>query len=73
MRSMPMKGWCVFGRNSRTEWPISCTISFLRRDAIAAWKAELRRYGNDADRIWEQRIADGSIRVGKVIVEARHD
>jgi hypothetical protein len=71
MRTMTAECWCIWQRNSRTEWPLLFTIRFQRKDAIAAYKTELGPYYRDRlDAEFRRRIKDGSIRVGKCIVEA---
>lgn len=73
MKSMPARGWVVFARNSRTEWPIMHTFRGLRREARQAWFDEMTRMGmawETAREIWLKRTADGSIRIRKCMVHA---
>ena len=73
MKQMPFKGWAVFSCGLRTEWPIPHTIRHTRREAIQAWWDEvlLRNEPYElAHKTWHDRIADGSIRIGKIVCHA---
>lgn len=71
MRKMAYRGWCIFARNSRTEWPLHFTFRRIRKDTIEAWKDEIPRcHVPNSDALFQKRIADGSIRVGRAIIEA---
>jgi hypothetical protein len=72
MRAHPIKGWAVFSRSSRTEWPLTFTIRGTRREAAQAMRDELATYlpADQADALYAERIADGSMRLGRVIVQA---
>ncbi len=73
MKSIVYKGWCVFGRSSRTEWHMPYTVRGLRREAIEAWFQEMVGYGLSRERawdVWQERIADGSLRLGKCEIRA---
>lgn len=71
MKSMPYKGWCIFARNARTEWPLHFTFRRRRDDAIKAWKDEIRGFHHlDADTLFKERLAAGDIRVGRAVVGA---
>jgi hypothetical protein len=69
MRQMDYMGWTIFIRNSRTEWPIAHLTRYRRKDAIAAYKDDFRDRAT-GERIYLDRLKDGSIRVGKVVVKA---
>ena len=69
MRQMPYAGWCIFARNSRTEWPMHFTFRRTRKEAIAAWKAEFM-HPERAEAIFGMRVADGSMRVGRAVMQA---
>jgi hypothetical protein len=73
MRQMPFQGWAVFSCSQRTEWPIPHTIRHTRREAIQAWWDEFL-LGNEpyelACKTWSARIADGSMRVGRIVCHA---
>lgn len=69
MREMPYYGWTVFSRTSRSEWPIAFLVRYRRKDAIEAFKNEFEDR-ETGERIYRQRLKEGSIRVGRVKVEA---
>jgi hypothetical protein len=69
MRQMPYIGWTIFSRSSRSEWPIGYFVHGRRRDAIEAFKSGFKDR-ETGERIYHERLQDGSIRVGKVEVRA---
>jgi hypothetical protein len=73
MRQLSFKGWAVFARSARTEWPVPETIRHTRREAIQAWWDQFLRNNQPYDvaaKTWHERIADGSLRVGKIVYHA---
>jgi hypothetical protein len=73
MRQLPIKGWAVFARSARTEWPIPETIRHTRSEAIQAWYDPFLRNNQPYDvaaKTWRNLIADGSLRVGKIVCHA---
>lgn len=71
MKTAAFKGWCVFSGTSRREWPIVHTLRATRREAISAFKDEMRFHcQRDPDGIYKRRVKSGAIRVGRVVVQS---
>jgi hypothetical protein len=73
MKQTPFKGWAVFSRNEQEEWPLHFTVQVSSDEAARAYVDYLMLNGmsmGDARDLYKQRLADGSIRVGRVVVQA---